>query len=245
MQSRDRDVNIRSASQLRQAYNSAYGERELSQLVSYYSWIFSLLPISEVDRFLDVACGEGYLVAIARQYDLLAYGIDISDRVVGSTSSNLEENDVFVADGERLPFSNESFDLVTNLGSLEHYLHPEYGISEIARVLHRDGVACVVLPNSYSLLENVWTVMRTGDVGDQNQPVERYATRAEWTRLLSRNGLNVYKTYSYNLAIPRNRADWIWYFKHPRKLLWLAASLFVPHNLSSCFLFLCYKRPSG
>jgi SAM-dependent methyltransferase len=244
MQSRGRDTRISSAVQLRQAYNAAYGERELAQLLSYYTWVFSLLPLSGSERFLDVACGEGQLVAIAREYGLLAYGVDISDRAIKSANSILENDDVFVADGERLPFSDESFDLIANLGSLEHYLHPDYGISEIARVLHRDGIACIVLPNSYSLLENIWTVMKTGDVGDQNQPVERYATRLEWVRLLSGNGLSVYKTLSYNLTVPHNRADWLWYLRHPKKLLWLAASLFVPHNLSGCFLFLCHRQPS-
>ena len=242
MQERTRVDPIRSSDELRAAYNAIYESKGIAQLTSFYKWIFSLLAPESGKRFLDISCGSGALVAEARCRGLYAYGVDLSDKAVHDANAVLGTTCAAVGDAESLPFAGDAFDFVTNIGSIEHYLHPERGVAEIARVLNAEGQACILLPNSYSLLENVWTVMRTGDVGDQGQPIERYATRVQWEKLLCDNGLSVCRTVRYNLAIPRAWSDWIWYVKRPRKLLWLLASLFVPLNLSGCFVFLCKKR---
>jgi len=242
MRIRSRNRSIRATEELRSAYNTLYKHSELTQMESYYAWIFSLLAPTPGKRFLDVACGQGGLMQVAKKKGIRVYGVDLSDIAVRSANIRLGATLAVVADGEALPFPDNTFEFVTNLGSIEHYLHPDRGIAEIARVLSPTGTACILLPNSYSLLENIWRVLLTGDVGDQGQPVERYATRAQWERMLFENGLDVYKTVRYNFPFPRTIRDCWWYLKHPRKLLWLAASLFVPLNLSGCFAFLCRVR---
>lgn len=47
--------------------------------------------------------------------------------------------DIEVASGERLPFRNESIDLVLSLGSLEHVYDLNQSMAEIRRVLSRNG----------------------------------------------------------------------------------------------------------
>lgn len=215
-------------------------EREgLTQLPSYYLWALSLLSPTPQGRLLDISCGRGVLLQVARDRGLCSYGVDLSDRAVRETNARLGATLAVVADAESLPFPDRAFEFVANLGSVEHYLRPERGIVEMARVLSAEGKALVLVPNSYSLLENIWQVFLSGDVGDQGQPMERYATRAQWEQLLADNGLSVRRTVRYNLTVPRTWSDLWWYVQRPRKLLWLLASLFVPLNLSGCFAFLC------
>jgi len=242
VEERFRTEPARSTGELRAAYNALHKGGALTQLTSFYIWVLSLLSPKAGSRLLDISCGSGVLLQAGESRGLRAYGVDLSDRAVLETNTRLRANRAVVADAEALPFPEGAFEFVTNLGSIEHYLHPERGAAEIARVLSAEGRACVLLPNSYSLLENVWSVLRTGEVGDQGQPVERYATRAEWERMLAENGLSVYKTAGYNLAFPRTLPDWWWYIRRPRRVLWLVASLCVPLNLSGCFAFLCRKR---
>jgi len=237
-----RNCSIYTTEELRLAYNALYEHSELTQMESYYLWIFALLSPTPGERFLDVACGRGGLMQVAKEKGYRIYGVDLSDVAVRSANIRLGSTLAIVADGEALPFPNNTFKFVTSLGSIEHYLHPDRGIAEIARVLSPTGKACILLPNSYSLLENIWRVLLTGDIGDQGQPIERYATRRQWERMLVENGLEIYKVIRYNFPFPRTKRDWWWYLKHPRKLLWLAISLFVPFNLSSCFVFLCRVR---
>lgn len=245
MQERFRTEPVRSTGELRAAYDGLHKGSGLTQLTSFYIWALSLLSPKSGTRLLDISCGSGVLLQAGQSRGLGAYGVDLSDRAVVETNTRLRATRAVVADAEALPFAEGAFEFVTNLGSIEHYLHPERGVAEIARVLSAEGRACVLLPNSYSLLENIWTVLLTGDVGDQGQPVERYATRAEWERMLTENGLSVYRTARYNLAFPCTLPDWWWYIRRPRRLLWLVASLCVPLNLSGCFAFLCRKRNRG
>ena len=89
-----------------------------------------------------VACGG--LLRLALAGDLRAYGLDFADRAVleaKTTGAGLA-----VADAEHLPYAEGSFDYVTNIGSVEHYLHPDQALREMARVLKRSGLACILLP---------------------------------------------------------------------------------------------------
>jgi SAM-dependent methyltransferase len=233
---------MRSTRELRAAYDAIYEDQGIAQLESFYEWVLSLLEPEVGKSLLDVSCGSGALVAKAKARGLEARGIDLSERAVRDANTRLGPSHVVVGDAELLPFADGAFDYISNIGSIEHYLNPDRGVAETARVLDARGKACILLPNSYSLLENVWTVLWTGTMGDQGQPIERYATRLEWERLLVENGLQVYRTVRYNLTVPRNWSDWLRCLSRPRKLMWLFVSMFVPFNLSNCFVYLCRKK---
>jgi hypothetical protein len=64
----------------------------------------------------------------------------------------------------------------------------------------------------------------------------------DWANLLEANGLTIVKTLKYERAWPQNLSDWGFYFHHPKQLLRLLASPFIPLNLAFCFIFVCGKR---
>ena len=115
----------------------------------------------------------------------------------------------------------------------------------MARVLRPGGRAYVLVPNTFSLLANVWTAFRTGRTSADAQPIQRYGARHDWTRLLEMNGLLVRKTFKYERARPRSWADLRHYFRRPKELLRMLATPFVPLNLAWCFLFVCERRSIG
>ena len=58
-----------------------------------------------------------------------------------------------IGDGENPPFETDTFDTVINLQVLEHTLHPEVMVREIARVLKKGGKAVFLIPQTSALHE--------------------------------------------------------------------------------------------
>jgi ubiquinone/menaquinone biosynthesis C-methylase UbiE len=227
------------------AYNEIYRSKGIQHRDAVYSWLIRLLDPQPGRTLMDISCGEGRLVNLARQLGLVASGTDFAIDGVQKGRSEDPQAGWFVADGEMLPVASATQDYITHIGSLEHYQIPLAGAREIARILKPEGRACVLLPNAFGLTGNIRHVIRTGDVFDDGQPLQRYATRRYWENLLISSGLEIEKVATYEgsmIIAPRNFADWLWFFSHPLKLVRLLFARFIPTNLSNHFVFIC--RPA-
>jgi SAM-dependent methyltransferase len=87
-------------------------------------------------RYLDVGCGEGFFLAQARSME--GFGIDLSREVL-LTARARSKATVAIAAAERLPFPDRTFDVVTSVGALEHFLDDVTAVTEIRRVLRPHG----------------------------------------------------------------------------------------------------------
>ncbi|NOZ05659.1 MAG: class I SAM-dependent methyltransferase [Chloroflexi bacterium] len=223
------------------AYDDIYTHEGIRQRESFYRWILRVLAPQPGRRLLDVACGAGDLSNLAAQAGVAAYGVDFSAAAL-HVAKERGGGHFVVADGEALPFADSQFDYVTSIGSLEHYADMAQGAREIARVLAPDGLAFILLPNSFSILHNVWTALRTGRTEQDDQPIQRYAARYEWQDLLEQNGLRTERTVKYEREWPVTWADRWWYLGHPKPLIRLLLTPLVPLNWASCFVYLCRQR---
>jgi SAM-dependent methyltransferase len=183
----------------------------------------------------------GDVVDRAVRAGLLGYGLDISERAIRSACSLVPDGQFVTGDGERLPYPCSFFDYVLNVGSLEHFIDPAVGVQEMRRVLKYDGRALLLLPNTFGLTWNVLHVWKTGRVAEDEQPIQRYGTRASWRHLLEQNGLRVQKVIKYEQEVPYTVKDWVWYLRRPKRLLNLAIAPLIPVNLGKALVFLCYK----
>jgi SAM-dependent methyltransferase len=233
-----------STQELTSSYDELFATSDrLRDSDAFYRWVLDRLDPQPGQRLLDVGCGEGLLVKFARQRGLKAFGIDLSP--VGTQIARRTAAEAVIArvDGERLSFPEGSFDLAANVGSLEHFIHPQAGVQEMRRVLRPGGLAALVLPNSYYLADILWHVWRKGYSVSHNQPLERFASYREWWEFLEAGGLEVVRGYKYNFRFPRSASDWGWYRRHPRKFLNLLLAPVTPFNLSYHFLFICRRVP--
>ena len=100
-------------------------------------------------RVLDVACGEGYGSWILANSALEVVGVDIAfDEVMHARGKYTNSNIRFVeASAAKLPFDDDMFDAVVSFETIEHLdLHQEM-LSEIKRVLSKDGLLIISSPN--------------------------------------------------------------------------------------------------
>ena len=72
------------------------------------------LGVGPDDRLLDVACGSGLALELARMRGAECAGIDASKRLVEIARDRNPGSDVRVGDMHDLPWEDESFDVATS-----------------------------------------------------------------------------------------------------------------------------------
>ena len=79
-----------------------------------YVAVHHRLSVRENDRLLDVACGSGLAIELARVRGASCAGIDASPRLVAVAQDRNPGCDIQVGDMQDLPWDSESFDVVTS-----------------------------------------------------------------------------------------------------------------------------------
>lgn len=96
-------------------------------------------------RLLDVGCGTGLLLALARERGADVVGLDVAPALLGIAAERVPDAELHVADLQTLPFHDHAFDAVTAINALQFAEDPPAAIRDAARVLRPDGRLCVGL----------------------------------------------------------------------------------------------------
>jgi SAM-dependent methyltransferase len=97
---------------------------------------------------LDVGCGNGRAAGAWLKPRVASYiGVDVSSVAVEEARS-LGLDARVIEDATKLPFDDESFDLVVCVEVLEHLLRPDHAATEMLRVLKPGGVLVATVPNA-------------------------------------------------------------------------------------------------
>ena len=98
------------------------------------------------EALLDVGCGTGFLIdLLTRQRKARYVGLDLSEGMLRMAEQKKIAGAEFVnSSADKLPFADESFDIVTCSQSFHHYPYPEKAMQEARRVLKK--AACTSSP---------------------------------------------------------------------------------------------------
>lgn len=90
---------------------------------------------------LDIGCGPGRFIEVARKKGALVIGIDYSIAADAAARNFKNDNDVCIVQGDalNLPFAEEIFDAAFSIGVLHHTPNPAGGGIEAYRILKRNG----------------------------------------------------------------------------------------------------------
>lgn len=192
---------------VRAAYNQLHSRHAFRAISGYYDWLLSLAYPKSGERLLDVGCGSGPMLRSGRAKGLAVAGVDISDVAIAQARAALPEADLHIAPGEKLPFGDGSFDIVTCVGSLEHLLDPLAGLKEMRRVAKPKARVVLIVPNRRYVF--AWfTLLRQKLIPSQGQPLERLARQEEWQELISASGLEVIRLYKDNNVYLGSLLQW-------------------------------------
>jgi len=228
--------NFRTEKELASSYDAVWNKFILREEAKYYTWIADLLHIDKGGRFLDIACGAGFMLKEAAKRCLRAYGIDISSTAIRMAQKEAPSSTLHIGSGEDIAFRDDFFDFITCLGSLEHYLNPERGVREIGRLLKKGGKACIALPNKWYWFDCLQGMTR-GLSSNHGQEIERFYSKEGACPLLEDNGLKIVRVYGYNKKLSlraRFKLFEILYNNFLRHIVW--------SNASYSFVFICEKR---
>jgi SAM-dependent methyltransferase len=139
-------------------------------------------------RVLEVGCGAGVDLARFARGGAIVTGVDLAPSAIELARANFAQQrlqaDLRVADGERLPFADNSFDLVFAHGVVQYTADPPRLVEECRRVLVPGGQAVFQVYNRISWLNGLSKLMKV-DLEHEDAPVLLKFSIPEFERLLT------------------------------------------------------------
>ncbi len=172
-------------------FEKSLKKKEKLKLINKY------FPVTENSMVLDLGCAQGTLSYFLRKKGGKWIHGDLDFKNVKTTKSLLKKN-VIQIDQDKLPFQNNSFNLIVSLDYLEHLDKDEECLKEIHRVLKPEGKLLISTPltGKFFLIHKLRRLlgMKPEFYGHKR---EGYSIR-ELKEKLEKNGFGLisFKTYS-------------------------------------------------
>lgn len=144
---------------------------------------------------LDVGCASGFMISqIAEVFPQAKYfGVDIYQKAIEHAQKIYPKISFKSVSSDRLPFQNNSFDLILCFETIEHVEKPVLILKEIKRVLRKNGTLILAMDSGSLLFRLVWLVWEntTGKVwkGSHLHPFHH----SELDKIISRSGFKALK----------------------------------------------------
>lgn len=171
--------------------------------------ILTFLPTKSNVKILDLGTGSGYLsFAIAKQYpDVEIVGLDIVEKALEDNrkkaiKEKLHNLNFVTYDGIDFPFEDESFDMVLSRYALHHFPDIQMSISEVNRVLKKDGLFFISDPtpnnnDSQRFVDAYMQLKKDGHI--------KFYTLEEWKNICIKGGLELIDSFNSSIRFPKKK----------------------------------------
>lgn len=132
-------------------------EKEFNVFLKYLSFLTTPEIIGSKAAILDVGCGLGDFLLVAKRKGIKSMGIEVAKDAANYVSKKLGV-DTFIGTLKEANLPSDYFDGVNLSHMLEHCLNPVQTLNEVNRILKQKGVIRIELPNPNSFI-NILTNM--------------------------------------------------------------------------------------
>lgn len=130
----------------REDYYSTITEKRYNEILD------SLEKFRETNKILDIGCGIGYFLEVAKKRGWEVYGTEYTKTAVEICM----EKGINIAHGKLNPlYYHDKFDVITSFEVIEHINNPQEELSNINALLRNGGAFYCTTPNFNSLSRNL------------------------------------------------------------------------------------------
>lgn len=148
-----------TAEEIKQLYSDDYfikwysSEEKRIFSKNYFDRLFARnkIQLQEGSQLLDIGCGMGFLLEVARERNCIAQGVEVSEYASTHCREKLHFN-VHHGTLETINFDKETFNTITAFDVLEHLLEPSKLLDRVNNICKKDGTLMVIVPNYNSLI---------------------------------------------------------------------------------------------
>lgn len=139
--------------------NRIHGDLILRMQVNYQYVLEKCREVAVDGKILDYGCGNGDIVREGREIGLAIVGVEAfysgsRAREIAATHGLLDVSVFSLSKGLRIPFADETFDLVVSNQVMEHVNDLDFTLSEISRVLKPSGKLLTLFPTTEVIRED-------------------------------------------------------------------------------------------
>jgi SAM-dependent methyltransferase len=167
-------------------------------------------------KALDVGCGEGRFCRMLKLHGVDVIGIDPTPALIAAARARDADGAYLEAAAERLPFTDEAFDLVVSYLSLIDIADIQAAIPEMARVLNPGGALLIANLNSFNTACGDIGWVKDGAGQRLYYPIDNYLQeRSMWVEYRGIRIVNHHRPMSTYLRALHNAGLRLAYFDEP------------------------------
>lgn len=188
-------THIKNSQEWAEKSSDAYrADNRLERLVKILN---KTVPNSNINQILDIGCADGKITSkIGRHFGLptdCIHGCDVMDTFTEDDDINYVHTTII--ENQKLPYEDQSMDLVIALMSLHHVQNLNFTLNEIKRVLKPGGLFFIrehnvtsnrlelILDAIHGFYAMVWNEDR--EIIDFARYYLKYKSAAQWTKLIT------------------------------------------------------------
>ncbi|MBC7826542.1 MAG: class I SAM-dependent methyltransferase [Chitinophagaceae bacterium] len=107
--------------------------------IPMYTAVLNRLDLNEEKMVLDAGCGSGLFLSMVVHTGAAIHGVDAAPGLLAVSKKRLPGVTLLIEDLEAIPFSNETFDVVTGFNSFQYAGSFENALAEARRVTKKNG----------------------------------------------------------------------------------------------------------
>jgi SAM-dependent methyltransferase len=188
-----------SVPELKSYYDYCYDDAPSNPLVQAYErWLTAIERCRAPGRLLDIGCGTGLFLAVARRRGWQPFGIDESNEATHYAKTRFGL-DVHTGEFSKFAAAGDRFDVISGWDIIEHARAPTSLLTAIRSSLAPQGIVALSTPSQRNIIDLVARAIYRLSAGRVRWPLEKfyieqhfiYFTPRTLTATLARAGLRV------------------------------------------------------